>query len=252
MAPKKQMTGATAYSGYRMARIDLLLVIILTVINIVLLVSDSQTTMLFSAFVPYFAVAIAVYDGAAWFLQGSLIFAFIVLALYLLCWFFSSKHYGWLIAALVLFAVDTLAVVFYYWGMWSYGIFDMLIHAAVLYYLFRGVRCGRYLRRLPQDVPEETTVCIENTAPIRRAEDAAEAAVLAQAETSIGFVCYRTVDKVYELVINGFVYAEAELLMETAHELRAIYDGHFVQAGLMAGSAIRYINLDGNRIAQNL
>lgn len=252
MRTPKQLTRPMAMAHYRAARLDLLLVIILTAVNIVLMLTGSETMMLFSAAVPYYAVAIAWYNGPEWFLQGSLILAAVILAVYLVCWFFSKKHYGWLIGALVLFAVDTLALVPLYWGIWSAGIMDFLIHVAVLFYLIRGIRGARALRHLPEAGMDPVPPVVENTAPIRRAEDAEDATVLAQAQTPIGFICYRSVDRVNELVINGYVYAEIELLVETAHELRAIYDGHLVQAGLIPGSAIRYINLDGQQIVRNL
>lgn len=252
MAKDRKMNGVVARSRYRTARVDLLLLIILTVVNIALLLGGAETIMLFSAFMPYCVVAIAFYNGPSWFLQGSLIFAAVLLAAYLLCWIFSKRHYGWMIGALVLFAVDTLAVVIYYWGMWSYGIIDLLIHLAVLYYLSVGVRCGHFLRHAPEAAMAPEPIPIENTAPKRQAEGAPDDCILAQAQTQIGFICYRNVDQVYELVINGFVYDEVELLVETTHELRAIYDGHLVQAGLVPGSAIRYIQLDGQQIAHHL
>ena len=246
------MTLPKAMGRYRSARFDLLLLVILTVFNVVLLVTQSDTMMLFSIFVPYIAVAIAVGSGITWFLQGSLILAFVIVALYLLCWFFSKRHYGWMIGGLVLLALDTLVVVIYYWGYWSYGWMDLLIHGILLIYLVRGAVAGRYLHSNPPQQAEPTPIRLENTPSICRAEDAQEAVVLAQAQTPVGVITYRAVGDVKELVINGFVYDRLELVVETAHQLQAVYDGHLVRAGLVAGSAVRYIDLDGYRIVQAL
>ena len=102
----------------------------------------------------------------------NLVIAGICLLAYLLCWIFSKKHYGWMIAALVMFIMDTLALVGIYLMIEDFsGIMDLLIHAWVLYYLFLGVTNGRKLKQLPEEVVEaESAVPMENANPIRWAD----------------------------------------------------------------------------------
>ena len=102
------------------ARGNLLLVVVFTVINIFLLVTESSTYFLFSAFIPYLLVDLGMwyggmyspeyygeyYPGAGYsdmpILVVFMVIAAIILLLYLVSWIFSKKNrIGWLIFALV-------------------------------------------------------------------------------------------------------------------------------------------------------
>ena len=70
--------------------------------------------------------------------------AVITVILYVLCWYMSKKRYGWMIVALVMFILDTLAMAGMYLGLGEIsGILDVVIHAWVLYYLIIGVKYGK-------------------------------------------------------------------------------------------------------------
>ena len=249
---------------YKSARVDLLLVIIFTVINIVMLFSGSETMMLFSATVPYVAVLVGylanIEAGGAldWFVTGSLIFAFVILAMYLVCWFFSKKRYGWLLAALVLFSLDTVATVFLYLDNLGAGVMDFLIHGIVIWYLAMGVKAGKQLKTLPEDVVEVEggatveDVPLENSAPLRWADPELKHRVLLEAECQGMRICYRRVKKTNELVINGYVYAEVEMLIEPSHGLSAVFNGHKVVAGFNSFTAKSYILVDDQQIAEKV
>lgn len=175
-----------AESRFKSARLDLLIVIVFTVLNIVMLLTGSETMMLFSATVPYYAVFLAhfanlQYGGLEWFVTGSLILAGIILLVYLLCWIFSKKHRGWLIAALVLFCLDTAATVVLYMGDFSSGIMDFVIHGAVIWYLALGVKAGKQLKTLPLEEVEAAGVPVEEIL-VEEAAEPEEAP--AQAETT--------------------------------------------------------------------
>ena len=78
---QNQMTPRQMAEGrYKSARLDLLIVIVFTVLNIVLLFGGSETMMLFSATVPYVIVVLGYaanleMGGMEWFVIGSLILA---------------------------------------------------------------------------------------------------------------------------------------------------------------------------------
>ena len=82
--------------------------------------------------------------------------AFLSLALYLLCWFMAKKRkVGWLIVALVFFAIDTI-VFFWWYGFATDMILDLLFHIWVAYYLVMGITGHFKLKKLlPQIPPEE-------------------------------------------------------------------------------------------------
>ena len=262
---QNQMTPRQMAQGrYKSARLDLLIIIIFTVLNIVMLFTGSETMMLFSATIPYYTVAIAYfanlqYGGLEWFVTGSLILAFVILAVYLLCWFFSKKRFGWLTAALVLFCIDTVAMVLLYLSEPVSGLMDYLIHGVVIWYLFMGVKAGKQLKAMPEEVvdadggavaEDAPQAPLENSAPIRWADPELKHRVLLETECQGMRICYRRVKRTNELVINGYVYAEVEMLIEPSHELAAVFMGHTVVVGFNSFNAKRYIVVDGQQVAE--
>ena len=167
-------------SRYNSARMDLLLVVVLTLVNFFMLFFGDGTYFLFSAAVPYSLAVNAMYLCGKFppeFYEGDMMLssflddtvftvmiaiAVVILAVYLLCFFMSSKHrVGWLIAALALFVVDTAAM------LWIYGIapdmmIDLVIHVIVIVYLALGVHAAFKLKSLeaeptpePQPTPDD-------------------------------------------------------------------------------------------------
>ena len=136
-SPFKPTKSAIAANKYGIARSNLLLVILFTLINYV---------ASFSAAWAYSPEDIGLEPAAnptAILVIGAVIAA-VLLVPYLLCWIFSKKHYGWMIAALVLFSLDSV------WLLLNFHIsliLDILFHAYVLYYLIMGVRYGLLSRQ---------------------------------------------------------------------------------------------------------
>lgn len=156
---------ATAKAG----RHSLLLIVIFTIINLVMLLLDSNTYFLFSASVPYYTTLIfkAVENGfssGAW-VNGpltiaALVFSFVVLTVYFLCWLLSDKHRGWLIAALVLFVIDTFAMLVLCWVIYENplpNIVDLVFHMWAIVELFQAARARKRLQQLPFPQAEALT-----------------------------------------------------------------------------------------------
>ncbi|MBQ7331327.1 MAG: hypothetical protein IJW94_06015 [Oscillospiraceae bacterium] len=160
---------------YTNAANNILWVVVLTVINIVLLVTNSNTYFLFSAFIPFFLVDIGMYlcgmypsevygeDFAAMeflpqsFFTITLCFAAVILILYVISWVFSKKQKcGWMILALVFFSVDTL-VMFVLNGIVIESIIDYAIHAWVIVSLINGLVSYSKLKKLPKEPEEDLT-----------------------------------------------------------------------------------------------
>ena len=140
-------------------RSNLLLAIILTIVNIVMLFAGGDAMLLFSISVPYYAVIFGVILETQQLLITGCIIAAVVLAAYLFCWLMSKKHVGWLIAALVLMCLDTLALIgFYLLAGEISGVLDLLFHVMIIYYLVIGITSTKKLQNLP---PEETVAEVQ-------------------------------------------------------------------------------------------
>ncbi len=141
---------------YTQAKIDLLIIIAFTLINIILLIAGGDTYMLFSAYIPYMLVVYgyfyagradaSMYEDVQNFepqgdglLIVTVAVALLILAAYLILALMSKKHYGYMLAAAVLFTVDTLFI------LGSFDILSMAIHVVMLIVIARGVFVGKKL-----------------------------------------------------------------------------------------------------------
>ena len=170
LSPRMMMEGR-----YNSARANLLLAVVFTLINLVLLVAaGGKTYFLFSVFVPYYVTLISMllcgklpaefydesWEGAELFGNGlliaALVFAALMLVVYVLCYVMSSRgRVGWLIAALVLFVIDTL-LMFVLQGIALDTLMDVLFHIWVIVYLALGIHAHFKLRDLPPEVSVDT------------------------------------------------------------------------------------------------
>ncbi len=162
-------------SKYNSASYNLYLLVAFTVINLIFVLTGSNTYFLFSATIPYYITFFSMYicgrlpeemyeysmseyefyDDS--FFTVALIAAVIITALYLLCAIFSRKHrVGWIIAATVLFAIDTVGM-FVIYGISLDMLLDYLFHAWVLYYLIAGIMAHNKLKKLPEEIEVPVT-----------------------------------------------------------------------------------------------
>ena len=168
---------------YQSARSNIMLVIVFTLLNIILLVTNSNTYFLFSAAIPYLVADLGMYlcgkypeeyylgefaemeflgDG---FLVATLVVAAVILVLYLLSWIFSKKlRVGWMIFALVFFAADTAGMLLLS-DISSDMIVDILFHGWVIVSLVSGIVSYFKLKKLPED---------EQLPPVEESSDTTE------------------------------------------------------------------------------
>ena len=171
------------------ARIDLILVAMLSIINVIFLFTEKQTYFLFSAFIPYrtafFGALLtgrmpeeyyAEWGDASFFGNGFMVAmltaAAIVIALYIMCFFLSKNKIGWLVFATVLFVLDTLAFLGYAftYGVMSDSVIDVIIHAYMIYALVSGIVSFKRLKALPEEV--ESSEALPDTSDTK--EDTSE------------------------------------------------------------------------------
>ena len=156
-------------------RHSLLMIVIFTIINLVLVWLDSGTYFLFSASVPYYVTTLVKaiendFSAGAW-VNGpttmrALIFSFVVLTVYFLCWLFSDKRRGWLIAALVLFVLDSLAMVLFSLMLYDNlltNVIDLVFHVWAIVDLSQAIWAAGKLKKLPS--PLAQAVSPENNGP---------------------------------------------------------------------------------------
>lgn len=154
---------------YKGSRNNILLVVAFTLVNTILLIVGSGSYFLFSASVPYYVTLFGMlYTGKmpadyyvgiedfvpmdSSFFIVAVVIAVVVIGLYALSWFLSKKHHGWLIFALVFFAIDTLAL-FYFGGFSADMILDYVFHAWVIVSLASGISAASKLKKLPEEQP---------------------------------------------------------------------------------------------------
>ena len=164
------------------ARMDIIVVVLFTVVNIALMLFGSLTYFLFSVSLPYyFCYFMSLYTGrmpkeiygSEWdgfqFLPDGLfwlavVVSVVVLAMYAVCFFASqskkknedgsvtvSYSMGWLIAALVLFSIDTLIYIIMMAvliGFQMSMLIDLAIHIYVIVTLVMGVISAYKLKKL--------------------------------------------------------------------------------------------------------
>lgn len=264
---------------YNMARTDLLIIIVLTLVNILLLVTNTDSYFLFSASIPYYvaffgmvfsgrlpaeyyeAMEMEIPPSNTSILIPFLVIAFLLTLGYLVLWLLSGKRRaGWLIAALVFFGVDTLFLIVMN-GISLNSALEIFCHAWLIYTLIAGILAHKKLKTLPEEEEEEEEAALtedeagdktdgENSESLRPADTEVKHRVLLAAEVPSLTICYRRVKHTNELVINGHVYDEIEGIIEKPHVLEAVVGGHTVQA--IYNGTLSIIEVDGETVAKKL
>ena len=146
----------TPETTFQIARRNLLLMLAITALNLILRITQSNMYFLFSASMPQAALDLgALFEEAGW--PGAyavgIVLALVSVGLYLLCWFLSKKHRGWMVAALIFFALDTL-LMFLVYEIDGSMIIDVLFHAYVLYFLISGAVAMVKMKNNPEPAVE--------------------------------------------------------------------------------------------------
>lgn len=256
----------TRYNG---ARINLLLVVLFTAVNMILLVTGSNSYYLFSASIPYTLTDLARYLCGMYppevyaeagiytpqFAAPSLFYAvlaisIVVIALYLLAYFL-SKHQkvGWLIFALVFFVIDTGWLILYIGDIVGI-LMDLLFHLWVIFSLSMGIYAYIKLRKLPKEenIPlapdaEENRQDVLDSKILRTADTTTKTKIFFEKDVFGHRIVYRRVKKTNELIVDGKVYGEYVALFEAAHTIKAVVDGHSYAVGF-DGKVLSYLIVD--------
>lgn len=147
---------------YKQVRLTLLVIIVCSLVNVFTLTFGDMYYLFSSFFTQLIALV-----GAEIYLMTEAIGALVIFAIlgvisvvpYVLAYFFSKKHVGWMIAALALFSVDSLLFLIFFLlsllaGDFS-GIFDLIIRVYALWSLGAGVKYGLHAKSAPPYTPSQ-------------------------------------------------------------------------------------------------
>lgn len=165
MASAKQSADKTSpnymISKVKTARSSLAIVAAFTVVNLIMLILQTGRYFLFSASVPYYLTLFAYYIddlSVGSFTITALVISAVILGAYLLCFLMFGKHIGkgngWLIAALVLFCLDSLGLLyasFYLEESPVSNLMDFFFHGWVIWELAVGILYNNKLIALRQE-----------------------------------------------------------------------------------------------------
>ncbi len=145
-------------------RSSLLLVLIFSVVNIIMVLLDTDTYFLFSASVPYYLTMLGKgmdngFVNGSWDVNSTytitaLVISAVILTIFLLCWILSKKRSGWLTVAAVLFVLDTLALAVFTFTLYdspAVNIMDFIFHIWVIASLIHGAFASKKLKKLPAE-----------------------------------------------------------------------------------------------------
>ena len=132
-----------------MARYILLGTVIITVVSLILLLTNSDVYIPYYAAVPYMLVQFGIIMdgiGGGNMTTVGLVLAGVILVGYLLSWFMAADRPGWLKAGLALMIADTVLLVgvSLLMDMTLMDIvFELFLHGVVIYELFAGVKAEK-------------------------------------------------------------------------------------------------------------
>ncbi len=133
--------------------------VIITVVDLILLLTGADFYIFYSAAVAYYAVVLGLSFDAGiigTFTLTALLLAIVILAVYLLLWQLVKKNILWLKVSIGLLALDTLLLA----GLYLYlgsdiadCLWELVIHGAVLWEMGKAVSASGQLAAMP--APEE-------------------------------------------------------------------------------------------------
>lgn len=136
----------------------ILLIVIFTVLNMVLLVCGTERYFLFSADIPHYLTyyGMQMDGGFGGYFVAMLIVALLLLGGYVMSWLRVSKNGMWLKVALILWTMDTVALIAMAIGMQMFQsrIMDLAIHALLLWEIFQAFRANKRLENMPKEEKE--------------------------------------------------------------------------------------------------
>ena len=268
--------------GYGVARLGLLVSAILTALNCIFVVLFNGIFYSGFAFTcPYILIS----DGLFWtgclytpeeyeaywgmtqtdmidviFLYLTIGIALLAVGVLVVCYIFSKRHVGFLIAAVVLLAADKLYALIWVGisvnilpgVMMAAGLFAILIIGIVSHFWLRMLEWTRQVpvSGLSQSAPASEDAVPADSPVLHVADYSEKGKFLMLTSKNDYMIGYRKIGEIRELEIDRKVYDTIDVgKYEQPHELCAYVDGHEIAVGLdMDGT--RYLRFDGETVKQ--
>ena len=261
---KRNNNSSLPVRRYSAARGGLLLMMILTVVNTVQAALGSESYFVFSDYLAYLCAVFGriFYEesGESLYLIVFCAVSALILLPYLLCWIFSKKRRGWLIAALVLFILDTLLVVSDAIAYMEVAyVLDIAFHIWLIVELILGIRAGKAAIEemnapaVVKDMEFHDASVVEqpNSTSLGQPQEERKHRVLLSVEHDGLAIEVRRSYSLTELVINGRLYDRREGVVEGAYTLSARVNGHLVEAKQLPAGLLT-IEVDGQLLDEKL
>lgn len=141
-------------------RMGLLVILAVSLLNQILLLCKVNYHFHFSAALPYYLNWLSRQMGLGGFKAMAVILTILVYACYIACWLLSAQRRDWLMAALGLYAVDTVLLIIFSLTLLNNPascLLEILTHGAGLALLWWAVRAASQLSRIPRPRPSMPT-----------------------------------------------------------------------------------------------
>ena len=156
----KNVFGKNPYAVYHSARITLILVAILTVVNSISYLFPSEdgtfTYMLFSSYISLSSISVFDYVGLELGIPGLIgvgyVVTAVIVAFVMVCFFLSKRKKGFMLAAAIFFSIDTVVLLM---DIAYASIIDLIFHAIILVELFSAFFKGMTKEQFEKKLMEE-------------------------------------------------------------------------------------------------
>lgn len=214
---------------FNRARFNLLFMILLSAINFYFLLSSEKFYLPFSSSLSSYSVVLGVRAandlGDNMFKTFGIIFACIVLLIYLFCYLKSKSNAFFLFMSFTIFIADTIALMLITIVISSYSILtflDISLHFMTIYFLYSGIKSERLLAKLikesvKNDNEAETLVCTNSS-------DDSKDGVLLCGNYNNNVIEIVSIDDNTMMYINGDVHKTLKTLDLNVFQLYAIVD----------------------------
>lgn len=185
--------------------------------------------------------------------------ALLAIGVLVVCYVFSKKYVGFLIAAVVLLAADKLYAFIYLGPSWEIlpgimlaaGLFAVLLIGIVSHFWLRMLEwASEPISPATSQKPPEMDGEAVNSPVLHTVDYRQKSKILMLKRVEGYMICYRKIGTVRELEIDKKVYDTVDAgKHEQPHELCAYLDGHEITVGLDMDGA-RYVCFDGETVGK--
>ena len=244
------------------ARRSLLGMILGTVFNIAYVAGGIDVYWIFCDHLPY-CCAVSGYafyeqSGRVLYLLIGCAVGMLILFPLLLCWKFSKKHRGWMIAALVLFSLDTLLIVVDVIRDQNISyLLGIVIHLWVITAMVRAICAGEEAvaemettsKAQKKSFRDNSVIGLSDTSALGMPQEERKYRVIVETMYGSRTVQVRRSYGLTELVIDGRLYGKREGVAEMPYRLTARVDGHEIATALQPNN-VQTIEVDGRIVAK--